>query len=94
MKDGFIQLTLAGEESIDPMLVFLVPEKVEAIEIATDGIDQGAKTTIFCESSRTYNVTEPPELVMKLYVRAMWAARSMSNVQSKPIGWYADGPMP
>ena len=80
MREGFIQLTLAGEDhAAPPLLVYLVPEKVEAIEVATDGIDQGANTTVFCESSRNYHVVEPPEQVMKLYQRAMWASRSMTS---------------
>ena len=94
MKDGFIQLTLAGEDyAQSPLLVFLVPEKVEAIEVACDGLDQGAKTTIFCESSRNYNVVEAPEEVMKLYLRAMWATKSMTSFKDKRGGLHSDGPV-
>ena len=94
MRDGFIQLTLAGEDHAQPpLLVYLVPEKVEAIEVADDGLEQGARTTVFCESSRNYNVVEPPEQVMKLYLRAMWASKSMTSFGGKSSGLHSDGPV-
>ena len=92
MRDGFIQLTLAGEDhAAPPLLVYLVPEKVEAIEVAAEDRDIGAKTTVFCESARNYHVLEPPEQVMKLYQRAMWASRSMTSF-GRRSAMNADGP--